>query len=442
MVAINLDKILKITIFLLFFIPPLVFMPGNIDGQWIFVNYTHPKLAAVMIISWAFLLLFSIKIKREARLFEKVKEILKDPFTIILFIFIIYSSVTAFQTLVLEASIYELAQYWTLFLLFVALSSIINQEQYLRFITGSICISFFIMVAIGFVQMVIFIPWLRPVGSGANFPSTMGYKNPAALALTGQWFFLLYLNYFFWREKKMVPFFAIATLSILEAGFIAALQSRTAYFAFFTTLLLLAIGIVSNAITQKGKRATSVVLGLICIVLASFMIFASVIKIYPKASERLEMITVYIKSPSKFLETDRATYIFNSIHMANDNLLGVGIGNWRFAYPLYRVVQPKLWFNRYFQVQKAHCDYAQILGETGWPGLIIWLALLGVLFIRGAKLAIFSESLSPMFLMAQFSAFLLLMMFDYCIQMPYHKFAFFGSITILFSYLNLKKRVQ
>ena len=157
---------------------------------------------------------------------------------------------------------------------------------------------------------------------------------------------------------------------------------------------------------------------------------------------RFQMITIYLKNPAKYLDSDRGTYLLNSINMANQNLLGVGIGNWRFAYPIYRKVHPKLCFNRRVQVQKAHCDYAQIIGETGWPGFILWAILLGILLFRSVKLVLHSDSLGPLFLTAQYLAFLLLMTFDYVIQMPYHKFAFFTAVTILFSQKFLENEKQ
>ena len=429
----NLDKLLYFTTFLLFFLPPLVFMPGRVGNKWMFVEYSYTKLAAILVLSWLFLLFFSLKIAQKTDLIRQIKNILTDPFTILLECFLFYITFTSIKSLVIEASIYELVQYWTCFLLFLAFSALAANKKYINLMLFSICLSFFIVISIGIIQTQTSITWLQPVRSGANFPSTLGYKNPAALAITGQWFFLLYLGYLSIKNKKRKLFIVIAVLALVEAGFIAALQSRTSYFAFFVTLLLLSIAISAKIAFRNAKQAKKTILTLAIVLVATATTFVAVIKIYPKAMGRFQMITIYLKNPAKYLDSDRGTYLLNSINMANQNLLGVGIGNWRFAYPIYRKVHPKLCFNRRVQVQKAHCDYAQIIGETGWPGFILWAILLGILLFRSVKLVLHSDSLGPLFLTAQYLAFLLLMTFDYVIQMPYHKFAFFSVMTLFFS---------
>ena len=429
----NLNKLLHFTIFLLFFLPPLVFMPGRVGNEWMFIEYTHTKLAAILVLSWLFLLFFSFKIIRETDLLQKIKKILTDPFTVILGCFLLYTTLISLKSLVIEASIYELVQYWTCFLLFLAISALGTDKTYINLIIATICFSFFIVISIGFIQTQISIPWLKPVRSGANFPSTLGYKNPAALAITGQWFFLLYLGYLSLSSKKRTLFTMIAILALVEAGFIAALQSRTSYFAFFVTLLFLSMVILAKIIFRSRNQAKGIILTVAIVLIATATIFVAVIKTYPKAMGRFQMITSYLKNPAKYLESDRGTYLRNSINMANQNFFGVGIGNWRFAYPIYRKVHPKLCFNRSVQVQKAHCDYAQILGETGWPGFILWMSLIGLLLLRSIKLVMLADSLRPVFFTAQYLAFLLLMTFDYVIQMPYHKFAFFSVMTLFFS---------
>jgi hypothetical protein len=47
-----------VVLWTLFFLPPLIFMPGRWKGQWIFVNYREPKLAAIQILSWGTISIF------------------------------------------------------------------------------------------------------------------------------------------------------------------------------------------------------------------------------------------------------------------------------------------------------------------------------------------------------------------------------------------------
>ena len=85
------------------------------------------------------------------------------------------------------------------------------------------------------------------------------------------------------------------------------------------------------------------------------------------------------------------------VYMAQKKVFGVGIGNWGFAYAKYRKYRPRFLFGKRVQVRRAHGDHAQMLAETGWPGLAFFIAMLS----------------------------------DYCIEMPYHKFAFFTVVAIL-----------
>ena len=72
-----------------------------------------------------------------------------------------------------------------------------------------------------------------------------------------------------------------------------------------------------------------------------------------------------------------------------------------------------------------------MLGETGWPGLLLWVVLLGWALARGVGMAWHSVEFGSLFVVAQLLAFLLVMLFDYCIEMPYHKFAFFGVLAMV-----------
>ena len=75
------EKILRFTVILLLFVPPLVFVPGRFNGQWIFVNYREPKLAAVQILSWLFLTIFWWTVWNRPERLARLKRVFKDKFT-------------------------------------------------------------------------------------------------------------------------------------------------------------------------------------------------------------------------------------------------------------------------------------------------------------------------------------------------------------------------
>jgi O-antigen ligase len=420
------DRVLHLTLFLLFFIPPLVFVPGRFRGQWIFVNYREPKLAAIQILAWLFLTVFWLAIWKDSRRRERLLRVIKDRWTWLLVAFILYLCWTAHRALVIEASFYELAQYWTLLNLYIALGVLWQEKTYFRTALVAISASLMIVTAIGLYQLWQPISFLIPLLEFKN-PSTFGYKNPAALAVLGQIFLLLSLINQWGRKGRWGLAVAGGLVALTEVAYLATLQSRTSYFAFAVTIAFV-LGFWLCLLWRRRIGALKIVAP---VILAAVMVFGWILVSYTPAQKRVQMTVKYFREPASFLASDRGTYLLNSIYMAQKNLFGVGIGNWGFAYPVYRCFQPGLCFNERIQVMRAHGDYAQMLGETGWPGLVLWVVLLGWALARGVGMVWRSLELGPLFVVAQLLAFLLVMLFDYCIEMPYHKFAFFGVLAMV-----------
>ncbi len=422
------EKILRFTLILLFFIPPLVFVPGRFNGQWIFVNYREPKLAAVQILSWLFLTIFWWTVWQSPERIERLKRVLKDRFTWFFLFFFLYLCWTARGTLVIEAAFYELAQYFTIINIYIALSVLWQEENLLTLSLVSLISAFVIVTAIGLYQLWKPIPFLIPIGHQALNPSTLGYKNPAAQAVLGQIFLLLALVARAADSRKWMLTAAGIVQFLIEAFYLSTLQSRTSYFSFAVTLVF--VTVMGLIFLVKNKRHDMLKVALPVLILVS-AIFAGTLAKYPPAHKRFEKMVIYFKDPAKFLDSDRGIYLRNSIYMAEKNFFGVGIGNWGFAYPVYRHYKPHFLYNKRIQVRRAHGDYAQMLGETGWPGLAMFVFLAGWVFKRGLTTIFFSNSLSLIFITAQLLVFLCIMLFDYCIEMPYHKFVFFAVIAMV-----------
>lgn len=423
------ERILKLSLVLLFFVPPLVFVPGKLDGQWVFMNYREPKLAAVQILSWLFMTIFWWTVWDRHERIERLKKVLQDKLTWFFICFFIYLCWTVRNAFVVEASFYELAQYFTIVNLFIALSVLWQEEKILLLSLWSIVAAFVIVTAIGLYQFWKPIAWLIPIANKlACNPSTMGYKNPAAQAVLGQIFLLLALLIRTVGCRKWVLAGAGIALFLIEAFYLSTLQSRTSYFAFAVTLVFTTAMLTAFLIRVRKDNILRVVISVLILV---SVIFAATLIKYPPAHKRFDMMMVYFKNPAKFLECDRGIYLRNSIYMAEKNFFGVGIGNWGFAYPVYRHYKPKFLFNKFIQVRRAHGDYAQMLGETGFPGLLLFLILIGWLFTRGLKTLFISRNLFDMLILAQMFTFMFIMLFDYCIEMPYHKFAFFSVLILI-----------
>jgi O-antigen ligase len=421
------DRALHLFLFLLFFMPPLVFVPGRFQGQWIFVNYREPKLAAIQILAWLFLTAFWWIVWKDPLRLQRLSAVAKDRWTWLLVAFVLYLCWTAHQALVIEASFYELAQYWTLLNLYIALVVLWQEETYMRTALVAISASFVIVTGIGLYQLWQPISFLIPIPGPKN-PSTLGYKNPAALAMLGQIFLLLSLISHWGQKGRWSLAVAGGLIALAEVAYLATLQSRTSYFAFAVTMAFV-LGFSLCLLWRKRKIGALKIVG--PVMLTGVLVFGWILVSYPPAQKRVQWTIKYFQEPAKFLTSDRGTYLRNSIYMARENLFGVGIGNWGIAYPVYRCFQPKVCFNEHTQARRAHGDYAQMLGETGWPGLVLWVVLLGWALARGVGMAWHSLEFGSLFVVAQLLAFLLVMLFDYCIEMPYHKFAFFGVLAMV-----------
>ena len=424
-----IERMLKFTLFLLLFCPPLVFVPGKWGGQWIFVNYREPKLAALQILSWLFLTVFWWAIWSSSVRLERLRQVLRDRFSWFFGFFFLYLCWTARNSFVLDASFYELFQYFTILNLFVALSVLWQDEEMLLFSIKSVCSAFAVVTAIGLYQLWRPIPWLISVAQKwqAQNASTFGYKNPAAQAVLGQMFLLLALALRSAGRNRKLLSFITATAFLAEVFYLATLQSRTCYFAFGVTLLF-AVALILFRLVRRGDwRIVGIILS---VAVAAGIIFSLTVLKSPAVHKRFDMMMVYLKSPSRFLESDRGIYLRNSINMAEKNRFGVGIGNWEFAYPAYRKVGQDYFFTKWIQVRRAHGDYAQMLGETGWIGLGIFLVVLGWILYRGWTFLRLDEYWRY-FLLFQFVALMLIMLSDYSIEMPYHKFMFFTVMSMV-----------
>lgn len=420
--------VFKIVLFALFFIPPLFFTYGSINGKIAFINYSEPKFAAWMVLSWFLISIFWLYAARMSQFQDRLKIVFQDKLTWLWVAFLVYLCITAVHTLVIEAAIYELVQFFSLFVLYIVLVPLFAETKFLKVSLWAISISFMLVTIVGFLQFFGLLPFFKAI-HGPEHPSTFGYKNPASLALLGQLFLLAGLGEMYRGSAKPWLSWILWFVMAVEIVYLATLQSRTAYFAFFAAALWLGIWIVFKLKKTHPRliKFSWVAMG------TAFLLFSSVTFFYKPAWDRVEKIVIYLKDPVSFIKSDRGTYLMNSINMANKNIMGVGIGNWGFAYPVYRTFQPDMYFSETVQVRRAHGDYAQMLGETGWVGLAIWVTLLGWILIRGIKTAFQSQTLLPMFAIVQYGVFLLVMLFDFCIEMPYHKFAFYAIMAIIAS---------
>jgi len=120
----------------------------------------------------------------------------------------------------------------------------------------------------------------------------------------------------------------------------------------------------------------------------------------------------------------------NTLMMIKQNpISGVGIGNWRFTYPLYyKSFAKDPLFNYRMQVRKTHNDYLQLAAECGIPALALFLLLWGRQFylLRYSTAESDGKEDWRLPLTASLLAFSVIMFFSFPMQMAYSRmFCFF-----------------
>ncbi len=432
-------RILSLLLFLFLFLPPFAFMPGSFKGQWIFTEYREVKLATITVLFWALATFFCFFCK------DSKKQLLtityKEPTFWFLCFLCGYSFLSTFWAMVPEAALYETAQWLTLTVMFLILSSLFTKESRLRDLAlWTVVGAFFFVTAIGLTQTRFNISFLMPI-PGTKFGSTFGAKNTCFLSLSSQFFLLCFL---FWqalqRQKKLVTAL-LALVIFLEFIYTAISLSRTTYASLATGLLafLLLWGITT--------RHWNVIVRAALIFFLILMVSGATIRLFNKRHWNYihfrvtKSIIPLIKNPTTFLySTARGQVILDTTKMVKDHPFGVGAANWMFNYPLYRSHLTKRAFNKKIQIQKVHNDYVQYLAELGLPG---FLALLGLIIFQFKRLLflIFKKSsysdedqkVLGLFLCCQLVAVCVMLFFSFYLEFPYRKLLFVFLLTLIYS---------
>jgi hypothetical protein len=217
--------------------------------------------------------------------------------------------------------------------------------------------------------------------------------------------------------------FLLALLLGGELVYLASLRSRTVYFA----LLIGAGYLLGVAVLRRPQAVTR----LLRAGLLAAALLAAGLALNHAALERAGSLLHFVLQPRAFMDSDRGTYLLNTLNMVRHNPFGVGLGDWQTHYPVYRLHHRSLYFSPTEQVQRAHSDHVQILGELGWPGFVLWCLFLGSLLLLPTRRYLKDGDLKSLLLAAQVAAYIAAMATDYVIELPYNKFEFFLCVFLV-----------
>ncbi|MCB1036145.1 MAG: O-antigen ligase family protein, partial [Acidobacteria bacterium] len=400
-------------------LPALAFAFGLEDGHVAFVLYREPKRLAISLLGWVFVVAAAWRLRPTRR---ELADVLESSVGLSFLAFLAALAWTHRWVLVKENFLYEAEQYLLLTLLLVLLSVWASRWPALRRqVARGLCLSLALVCLVSLVQMVVEIPFLAPIDPelGTAHPSFMGYKNPMALALLGQLFLVAERA---WRLRGRRSGWLWTGVLAVEVALLASLESRTAYLGFAVGLAVL---VALAFVRRPGRRLA---LRLAAGTASALALVVLVWTVSPAARQRAHSLWDILRQPAAYGDTDRGTYLRNTLQMVRHHPLGVGLGDWQTWYPVYRLHNRDLAFDEAHQVRRAHSDHVQILGEAGWPGFAAWLLFLAVLLFTVLRRALAEPKGDPWpfdaFLAAQLLALVYIMAGDYFLEMPFHKFLF------------------
>ncbi len=412
-------------------LPALAVSWGFTNGQVVFVLYREPKLALAMITAWCSIAAVAWLRPRAVFPRELLATLTKPspsrPSLMLAALFLGWLTVTGLWSPVRQLYLYEILQYLTFgALVWVLLTWSRLEVGIADAVRAGIVASLGLVTIIGLAQLSGFFPalesWLRPINPqfGADHPSLMGYKNPAALAVLGQIFLLAG---WVWTSRSRKLRLLLIGLLAAELFYLATLHSRTSYLALAVgATFLVTVFLVKwrhGGLRPDPSKAIPIQrLGLVAAVLLS--IFAIALIADPATRQRAASMGQFL-SVEGYLQSDRGTYFRNTLEMVKQHPSGVGLGHWQTFYPVFRKYDRSRSFDESFQVRRAHSDHVQLLGETGWVGAGLWLALLGSVLYACLRHGGREGSWTG----AQWTALIVAMATDYVQEMPYHKLLLF-----------------
>ncbi len=423
-----------------FAISPLFVVSGYTPEGMLFCTlYDFPKFYFIATFVPLFGLIYGCCLYQKPSLIEPcINFICSNAGVKIFLLLLLVMALSILQSLVVPAGLFDLLDYILLGGLSFIFAQLFQQNQLRWVAIYALMLALLIFTSLGLLQFYGYkIPFLLPILGPA---STFGYRNPAAH------FIALVLPFALFAASRHGRIWHHSKKSLQLAFFISfILLSATALTLLFLNYSRVAIvALLAEALVVplfwflSRKKATATTAnqswGWLRLMIVSSLLLAviiSLIMLFPNSRNRVKSSINKFKQGgvSRLLEA-RYYHWGNSLMMIKDHpLLGVGLGNWRFSYPLYyKSFARDPLFNYQTQVRKAHNDYLQLAAECGIPALFLFLLLWGRQFylLRYATTADDDGEDWRLPILASLTAFSVIMFFSFPMQMAYSRmFCFF-----------------
>ena len=321
--------------------------------MWAWIGYMNPHR-----LCWGFaynapfaeivglVTIFSIAISRES------KRIQIDGLTVFWWIFIAWMGITTLFAVYPESAVIQYEKILKIQLMTFFILMIMGTKERLNALMWVTVLSLAFFGVKGGIFTITTGGAFKVYGPAGSF---IADNNAMALALLMIMPLVYYLRLYarnFWIRHGL-----LAAMILIFAAVLGS-QSRGAF---------LAVLCVSVMLWLKGKHKVFLGIGLVLMLSVGFTLM-------PKSwHERMHTIETYHQDESAMGRINAWWYSYN---VANDRLTGAGLDSWSIKTFAKWAPDPK-------SVHAAHSIYFSVLGDHGWPGLVMFVAILVMAWRKG-----------------------------------------------------------
>lgn len=296
---------------------------------------------------------------------ERSNPITTRIWTPYIFVFIAVIALSVSQAGDRQASLRELLKWIELLVVFLAAVKYMRSRSQVRLIVVAIVAAGVSQALLGYIQSVYGLgPAAFTHGQFLRAYGTFDQPNPYAGFLNLTLPFAVAMLLFVPSRRER---FWYGTAAVIIFGALLASESRGALLA-----SLLALAVILSCASRSIFRVTWI--GVLAAVLGGWLATLGLVPLSPFSrllnAVGLGDVSFGNVNDANFSAVERAAHWLAGVRMfAAHPLLGVGIGNYAFAYPAYH---PRSW---YAPLAHAHNYYINIAAEAGVLGLIAYLLL-------------------------------------------------------------------
>lgn len=416
----------------IFFLTPLIYYRITSD-TYIFIKDTFIALNLI-------LLIFFNSIFNE-NFFNKKH--LKSPISLPFLIFVASSFFSVFNVISLYDYSIIILNIVLFYILYSSITSLSSSSNIIKIIIA-LAISCLFAASFGIIQYLNigtkgpfdFKP-AKDYYNLAMHPSTFGHDNFAGEFFAAAFPFIIILTILSLMKRRLFHSgFAIMTLPIVLSYFVIT-QSRSAWIGFLSSLTIMLPMLLSKFNLKEMMRFMVTTFLILTFVIAILLpLFFN--EIYNYKSKFLSIFNME-DNPIKF-----RLFVWKSslVMIKNYFPFGVGVGNFKQYYPLFRNPEEIKTSGPNIMVRKIHNEYLQIAAEFGPIGIFsfIWLIMVSYksIFYLIKKLSLKNHLFECLIIIGatgSLTANLVQAMFGFSLQNPASSMLFFFSLGFISSFL-------